>query len=130
VDSSPPAGRRVLPFVPVLLAVVAATALLVVPTGREETVSTSPSGDQVRRSRSTTLVQSDGWKVLVPLAVPVALAGAPLVFRRTRWSRAAMVIASGLLLGMVVLGAASIGLFFLPAAATMVVAAVVDPGAG
>jgi hypothetical protein len=130
VDNSPPAGRRVLPFAPVVLAVVAATALLVVPTGREESVWTGSGGEPVRRSRSTTLVQSEGWDVLVVLAVPVVLAGAPLFLRRSRWRRAALKAASGLLLVGVVISAASIGLFFLPATAAMFLAAAMDPGRG
>jgi hypothetical protein len=121
---SPPVNRLVL-FLPLLLAVVATVVLLVVPTGREESISTGPSGVTIRSSRSTTLVQSDGLDVLVLLAIPVVLTGLPLVFRRPRWRRVALLAASVLLLVLVVLGAASIGLFYLPAAVAMVIAAVV-----
>ncbi len=119
-----PLAPRLVFFTPLLLAVVTAVALLVVPTGREESVSVSSSGETTRSSRSTTLVQSDGWGALVPLAIPVLLAGVPPAFRRSRWRGVALAAASVLLLAFVVLSAASIGLFYLPVAGTMVAAAI------
>lgn len=124
--ASRPTGRPVLLLLPVVLALLAAVVLLVIPTGREESVSISSTGEITRHSRSTTLVQSDGWSVLVPLAVPVAIAGVPLALRRTRWRRGALVAASVLLLAFVVAGLLSIGVYYLPAAVAMVMAAIVD----
>jgi hypothetical protein len=124
--TSRPAGRPVLLLLPFVLALLAAVVLLVIPTGREESVSISSTGEITRHSRSTTLVQSDGWSVLVRLAVPVAFAGVPLALRRTRWRRGALVAASVLLLAFVVAGLLSIGVIFLPAAIAMVTAAIVD----
>jgi hypothetical protein len=121
-----PLATRLGFFTPLLLAVVTAVALLVVPTGREELVSVGSSGEMTRSSRSTTLVQSDGWSALVPLAIPVVLAGVPPAFRRSRWRGVALAAASVLLLAFVVLSAASIGLFYLPVAGAMVAAAIVD----
>jgi hypothetical protein len=121
-----PLGTRLVSFTPLLLAVLTVVALLVVPTGREESVGTSSSGETTRSSRSTTLVQSDGWDALVPLAIPVVLAGVPPAFRRSRWRRVALAAASVLLLAFVVLSAASIGLFYLPVAGAMVAAAIID----
>jgi hypothetical protein len=121
-----PLAPRLVFFTPLLLAVVTAVALLAVPTGREESVSVSSSGETTRSSRSTTLVQSDGWDALVPLAIPVVLAGVPPAFRRSRWRGVALPAASGLLLAFVVLSAASIGLFYLPVAGAMVAAAIID----
>ena len=121
-----PVATRLVFFTPLLLAVVAAVALLVVPTGREESVSVGSSGEMTRSGRSTTLVQSDGWSALVPLAIPVVLAGVPPAFRRSRWRGVALAAASVLLLAFVVLSAASIGLFYLPVAGAMVAAAIVD----
>jgi hypothetical protein len=121
-----PVATRLVFFTPLLLAVVTAVALLVVPTGREESVSVGSSGEMTRSSRSTTLVQSDGWGALVPLAIPVLLAGVPPVFRRSRWGGVALAAAGVLLLAFVVLSAASIGLFYLPVAGAMVAAAIID----
>jgi hypothetical protein len=121
-----PAGRPVLLLLPFVLALLAVVLLLVIPTGREESVSISSTGEITRHSRSTTLVQSDGWSVLVPLAVPVAIAGVPLALRRTRWRRGALVAASVLLLAFVVAGLLSIGVYYLPAAVAMETAAIVD----
>jgi hypothetical protein len=121
-----PVATRLVFFTPLLLAVVTAVALLMVPTGREESISVGSSGEMTRSSRSTTLVQSDGWSALVPLAIPVVLAGVPPAFRRSRWRGVALAAASVLLLAFVVLSAASIGLFDLPVAGAMVAAAIVD----
>jgi hypothetical protein len=127
MDAGPsPIATRLVLFTPLLLAVVTAVVLLVVPTGREESVSVSSSGEATRSSRSTTLVQSEGWNALVPLAVPVVLAGVPPAFRRRRWRGVALVAASVLLLAFVVLSAASIGLFYLPVAGAMASAAILD----
>jgi hypothetical protein len=120
-----PVATRLVFFTPLLLAVVTAVALLMVPTGREESISVGSSGEMTRSSRSTTLVQSDGWSALVPLAIPVVLAGVPPAFRRSRWRGVALAAAS-VLLAFVVLSAASIGLFYLPVAGAMVAAAIVD----
>jgi thiol:disulfide interchange protein len=70
-----------------------------------------------------TLVQSQNRRLLMPLAVPVALAGVPLAFRRTRWSRGALIVAGALLLVFVVLSLPSIGIFYLPATVAMIAAA-------
>jgi hypothetical protein len=121
-----PLATRLVSFTPLLLAVLTVVALLVVPTGREESVGSSSSGETTRSSRSTTLVQSDGWDALVPLAIPVVLAGVPPAFRRSRWRGVALAAASVLLLAFVVLSAASIGLFYLPVAGAMVAAAIID----
>jgi hypothetical protein len=115
---------------PLLLTVATAIVLLVVPTGRQESCFVGIGGETTCSSRSTTLPESDGWDVLAVLAIPVVLAGAPLLLGSTRLRRPALVVASVLLLVFAALGAASIGLFYLPAAVTMVVAAVLDTRSG
>jgi hypothetical protein len=118
-----PGRRPVPPWLPLLLAVAAGVALLVIPTAREETVSSSPAGGTVRSARSMTLVQSQGPYVLIPLAIPVLLAGIPLVFGWKRPRRVALTVAGLLLLIFVVLSLPSIGMFYLPAAVAMLAAA-------
>jgi hypothetical protein len=119
-------GRAMLLLAPLLLAVATAIVLLVVPTGRQESCFVGIGGETSCSSRSTTLPESDGWDVLAVLAIPVVLAGAPLMLGSTRLRRPALVVSSVLLLAFAALGAASIGLFYLPAAAAMVIAAVLD----
>jgi hypothetical protein len=119
-------GRAMLLLAPLLLAVATAIVLLVVPTGRQESCFVGIGGETSCSSRSTTLPESDGWDVLAVLAIPVVIAGAPLMLGSTRLRRPALVVSSVLLLAFAALGAASIGLFYLPAAAAMVIAAVLD----
>jgi hypothetical protein len=115
---------------PLLLAVATAVVLLVVPTGRQESCFVGIGGETSCSSRPTTLPESDGWDVLAVLAIPVVIAGAPLMLGSTRLRRPALVVSSLLLLAFAALGAASIGLFYLPAAAAMVIAAVLDARSG
>jgi hypothetical protein len=122
--------RVMLLLAPLLLAVATAIVLLVVPTGRQESCFVGIGGETSCSSRSTTLPESDGWDVLAVLAIPVVLAGAPLMLGSTRLRRPALVVSSLLLLVFAALGAASIGLFYLPAAAAMVIAAVLDARSG
>jgi hypothetical protein len=123
-------GRVMLLLAPLLLAVATAIVLLVVPTGRQESCFVGIGGETSCSSRSTTLPESDGWDVLAVLAIPVVIAGAPLMLGSTRLRRPALVVSSVLLLAFAALGAASIGLFYLPAAAAMVIAAVLDARSG
>ncbi len=123
-------GRVMLLLAPLLLAVATAIVLLLVPTGRQESCFVGIGGETSCSSRSTTLPESDGWDVLAVLAIPVVLAGAPLMLGSTRLRRPALVVSSLLLLAFAALGAASIGLFYLPAAAAMVIAAVLDARSG
>ena len=105
---------------------VVAVTLAVTPLGSQrEVVLSSPGGTAIAgRVEHVSLLQQEGASVLVPLAVPIAMAalgvGAGL-FRRPRPVRA---VAAGLLVVFVLLGAISIGLFYLPSAVAMVVAAV------
>lgn len=101
------------------LALAAVVVLLAVPLGTRETASTSGG----RRVESTTLLQSQGAGVLVPLAVPVLLTALPLSAPRSR--RPALSLFCAALLGTgVVLSMLSIGVFFVPALIAAVVASV------
>ncbi len=105
---------------------VAAVALAVAPLGsQQEAVVSSPGSTATAgRVEHVSLLQHEGASVLVPLAVPIAIAALGVVaglFRRPRPVRA---VAAGLLVVFVMLGAMSIGLFYLPSAVAMVVATV------
>jgi uncharacterized membrane protein YozB (DUF420 family) len=113
-------------FVPLLLAVAATVVLLVLPTGTEDAVSLGPDGRVVHDTRSTTLLRSQGWTVLVVLAIPVILAAMPPIPRGRERRRRAFVAAGALLCVFVGLSLPSVGLFYLPAAIAMVVGAVIE----
>lgn len=84
------------------------------------TLDSSP-GCQVGPSRRTTstLVEENGRGVIGILAYPVVLALVPALIRRRRWPR----IAAAILMAPLGLLVFSVGLFYWPAIALMVVAA-------
>ena len=116
-----------------LLAMMASLVLLLAPLGSEvgATPATSPAASEpvapagVAETRVThpSLLQIQGWSVAVPLSIPVALAGIGLIATGYR-SRTALVGLAILLGAFVVLGALSVGVFYLPAEAALIVAAV------
>jgi hypothetical protein len=69
------------------------------------------------------LLETEGWRVALPLSVPIALTGAGVAAARVR-ARSALVMLAMLLGAGIVIGAASIGLFYLPAEMALIVAAV------
>ena len=102
-----------------LLAAFASVLSLILPLYREQTVvlhSGKPSTLQVRRE---TLPSVNGPMIYYTLAIPVIVAGLPLLLR----FRALRIICAALLATWVVLGAASIGIFYVPSAIAMALAA-------
>jgi len=79
-----------------------------------------PSAVQVRNE---TLASINGPKIYYRLAMPVIIAGLPLLLR----FRAVRIISAVWLTGWAVIGIASIGVFYLPGAITMVLAASEKP---
>jgi hypothetical protein len=67
-------------------------------------------------ARHARLAEVNGPGTYFLLAVPVAFAGLPLVFR----SRAIRILSAMLITGWFVVGAASIGLFYIPSAVMMI----------
>lgn len=116
----PPDRRRgVVPAVMALAwALGAAAVVLIAPLGTS--VSVDSSGRSARSSY--TLLESEGAGVVVVVAIPVALAVASVVGAAT--GRVWLTRAAALLLTIgVLLAAASIGLFFVPSAIAVVLAA-------
>jgi hypothetical protein len=102
-----------------VLAVLASVLSFTLPLYREQTSvrrSGEPTTVQVGHARLSTV---NGPLISYLLAIPVIIAGAPLLLR----IRTARVISAILLTSCVVIGAASIGLFYLPSAITMILAA-------
>lgn len=100
-------------------AAVVAVLLLVLPTGGAETCETVGSGPTVCTRTSTFLLASNGGWVLVPLFLPAAACLLPLA-SRSRGTGYAVACALTLFC---VLGAFTIGLFFLPVAVGALVVA-------
>jgi cytochrome bd-type quinol oxidase subunit 2 len=106
----------------VALALAAAVWLVLGTSGTSESVSTSSDGTVTRTVSQTTLLQTEGWSVLIVLALPVLLTALPLLVLHRHRRRVAEV--SVVLLGVLVfLAMFSVGVFFLPAFIATVVAA-------
>jgi hypothetical protein len=115
------------------LALGVSLALLFVPTGTQVTCLASVTGESAgvpalppgacRPSVShPSLLDVEGPRVVIPLSVPVLIAGLGLGLGRSRFRRMAAMAAGWLLFGFVVVGAFSIGLFYLPSAVAMFLA--------
>ncbi|HYH28655.1 MAG TPA: hypothetical protein VEA19_07770 [Actinomycetota bacterium] len=110
----------------VIAALVGAIALLVLPGYTEHRIQAVVPGEEPPPSPqigTRTLLEVNGPRVLLLFAVPVVLALAGLLRRRD-----ARVIVSVFLWLFVVAGAVTFGLYFVPAAASMTMAAVKTPG--
>lgn len=118
-------------------ALFASASMIVLPAYTTVSVSESsdPSGGvrPVVEETRQTLLEVNGPQVLVPLAVPVALAAVPLAFPRSRWRRVIQATAATLVSTFVVITGFSIGMAYLPSAVLLFVAAALgtgDRGAG
>ncbi len=97
-----------------LLSTFATSAVLIlVPLYSTASCEAVDDGPEVCTTGRESLIEHEGIGAVAILAIPVALAAAPAVFPRRAVAIAVAVVLSALTL----LGAASIGLFFLPAAA-------------
>ncbi len=91
------------------LAAIASAFLLLAPTG---------TGTQAGRTVSVTLLQVNGSSVLGLLLVPIVICLIPLLFP----GRPPLITAFVLLCAFVLVGSFTVGLFYVPAAAVMLVA--------
>jgi hypothetical protein len=82
-----------------------------------------PSSNQVY----TSLLVVEGWWVLVPLSVPVVLSALPLLARSPGTRRRLGLVGCVLLVTFSVVASLSIGMFYLPAAAALLAAALIPP---
>lgn len=108
-----------------LSAIGASTYLAIAPSYASETVSMSSTGEEHRSSGAATLGAVNGPVVYAWFVVLILLAALPLLFRRTRFARIAAGASAVLLLIFVVLGSASIGAAYVPAAAFALLSAAV-----
>lgn len=106
----------------VLLAVGAGLLLALYPVYQGVGETASSSGAVTSSSDSATLVGENGTWVILLLCIPVALAALGLV--ASLWGRRVLLwVSAVVLLGFVILGGLSIGLFYFPAALALLVAA-------
>ena len=81
------------------------------------------TGTRVQETR--TLPETQGWgSVAFVAGPPLVVAALPLLARRGRLAKVLRTLATVLLFGWVLLGALSIGIFYLPSAGLMLVAAI------
>jgi hypothetical protein len=121
-----------------VLAVGVSIALLALPTSTTETACVPVVAGQVEGASSLpveschsgvtrrSLLQDQGWGVVVPLSVPILISGIAWSLARTGFRRVAFISAAFLLFGFFVLTGFSIGLFYLPSAIAMFVAALAE----
>lgn len=110
-------AKRVLQIVGVVLTVAAAAVMSVLPSF--ESVTTDSSGHE--KIETQTLLEVQGIAFLIVLLIPVLVAAVPLFLRGRAWQVTSIVVAAALAL-FVILGALSIGRFYLPAAIIEIVA--------
>jgi hypothetical protein len=122
----PWSGRttRALAWAAVAWTVAVALVLLVAPMGTR--VSASSNGSEtVTTTSHTSLLETEGAGVIVILLVPVAVALAGALGRGA--ARQRRIVAGSVLLVFCLLGAMSVGLFFVPAAAALLTAGLKTP---
>src|SRR5712691_1161533 len=83
------------------------------------------SGSDGNRTTHATLVEVNGLWAMIPVMFPVLTALLPLIFHK----QAVQIIATILIGGFALISGFSIGLFYLPAAITMLLATCVTPSA-
>lgn len=118
-----PNRKNVRQALAVSLAIAASLILLVVPMYTEAKLAV---GGPMQVSQST-LLETVGPSIFVPLLIPAVLTGLPLLLRG-RARKQVSVVTAVALAAFVVIGSASIGWFYVPALAAAVAALVAPTG--
>jgi hypothetical protein len=120
--------RPLLRWFPLAWAAAVYGVLLWIPTYSSERVSQTSGGVAVRTTGHATLAAVNGAKVYLILAVPVIAAALGALAWPVRLRRPAAIAGAVIASGFVILGMASVGLFFTPSALGLVaLASVADP---
>jgi hypothetical protein len=107
----------------VVWSVVASAALLLIPTSKSISISTSSDGPTVVTTSQRTLLENEGRSVLVVFIVPIAITAVGAFAGRR--SKRKVRLGAGVLLAIgCLLAAASIGMFFIPSSIALIVAGV------
>ena len=108
----------------VVWSIVASAGLLLIPTSTSISMSTSTGGATAFTTTRRTLLENEGWSVLVVFLVPIAVttigAFAGRRSKRKVRLRAGVLLAIGCLVA-----AASVGMFFVPSSIALIVAGVI-----
>jgi hypothetical protein len=107
-------SRRWLAACTVAIALLTAVVLAVIPSYESQSCTTSALGATVCTSSTSTLLEHEGDSVLLVLLAPAALALIGVLVPR----RGVLVAIAAVLSALALLGAMSIGLFFLPTVAS------------
>ncbi len=110
-------------FVALGWAILAGLAFAVLPSGTSSSTTTSSSGTVIETTSDESLLEHEGAGVLIVLAVPALLTFVAVVVKR----RPLRLGVGFVLLAACMLGAMSVGLFFLPAAVLVLCAASASP---
>lgn len=114
----------VLAFVPLSATVSESASLTAAPDPTDTEASPEARAQTGRQITHQTLAETEGWPTVAIVAGPLlVLTGVPLLARRRRPALALRGVSGLLLLAGTVLGALSFGIFYLPVAALMLVAA-------
>lgn len=114
----------VLAFVPMSTTVSESARVTPAPDPTDVEASSEAEAQTGRQVTHETLAESEGWPTVAIVAGPLlVLAGVPLLARRRGPALAVRAVSGLLLLAGTVLGALSFGIFYLPVAALMLVAA-------
>lgn len=106
-------------IVAVFLAALTAALAAFLPLGTSVSESVSSDGTIVTTTSHPSLLSNEGPRVLIVLLIPVLVVALPLLFGRHKRAQSARVGVTVILGLLVLLGAASIGMFFLPTLAAM-----------
>jgi len=115
--------RRLLRWFPVAWATGAYLALLWLPTYGWERSTQTVGGAEIRASGHTTLAAVNGPRVYLVLAVPVVAAALATMPWPARFRQPAAVSGVVIIGAFVILGMASVGIFFLPSALGLIAVA-------
>ena len=114
---------RLVRWFALLTSLVAVVLLLVLPSYSGITVHQAAGGRAVQSTQAATLLGVNGFRVLFVLAIPVLAAVSALLPWPTRFRRSVDVLDAIAATVIVLLGAFSVGLFFLPTATALLVVA-------
>ena len=115
--------RRLAAWSALLAAVAASAWLALAPVYHVEGTTLTADGTPTRSVSTATLQEVNGSRIYVLLLAPILLAALPLIFGRRRFATLAAGIGAGLLVIFAILGSASIGGAYVPAAAFALLAA-------
>ena len=91
-------------------------ALLALYPGGETRSATPIGSDQARTARRSNLIETEGYSVLALLLFPIVVAAVAVIARPGRWQRQVRIACATLLAAFCVLGIASVGFPYVPAA--------------